>query len=161
MYYMNTNHNHTTTKIITLNGVKTNYTICTDGTVTSPSGRILKHSLCGNYYKVSICHNKQTHSLYVHRLLALHFLEVPEGENIVVDHINNNKLDNSLSNLNWITQSENILKATRATEYNRVPESIRTEILSKYYDENRTAKSLADEYDIPLSTIYTIARKNK
>lgn len=159
---MNTNHNHTTTKIITLNGVQTIYTICTDGTITNTKkGNVLKHSLCGNYYKVSICHNKQTHSVYVHRLLALHFLEVPEGENIVVDHINNNKLDNSLSNLNWITQSENILKTTRATEYNRVPESVRTEIISKYYDENRTAKSLANEYDIPLSTIYTIARKNK
>ncbi|WP_273761674.1 HNH endonuclease [Aeromonas hydrophila] len=155
---MNTNH---TTKPIILNGVKTNYTICTNGTVTSPSGRVLKHSLCGNYYKVSICHNKQTHSLYVHRLLALHFLEVPEGNNIVVDHINNNRLDNSLSNLQFISQSQNILKATRATEYKRVPESIRQELLSKYHDEMQTAKSLSNEYGIPLATIYTICNRKK
>lgn len=156
---MNTNH---TTKSITLNGVKTNYTITPDGTITNTAtGRILKHSLCGNYYKVSICHNKQTHSLYVHRLLALHFLEIPQGNNIVVDHINNNRLDNSLSNLQFISQSQNILKATRATEYKRVPESIRQELLSKYHDEKQTAKSLSNEYGIPLATIYTICNRKK
>ncbi|WP_324002264.1 HNH endonuclease [Aeromonas dhakensis] len=156
---MNTNH---TTKPITLNGVKTSYTITTDGTITNTAtGRILKHALCGNYYKVSICHNKQTHSLYVHRLLALHFLEVPEGNNIVVDHINNNRLDNSLSNLQFISQSQNILKATRASEYKRVPESIRQELLSKYHEQKQTAKSLSNEYGIPLATIYTICNRKK
>lgn len=156
---MNTNH---TTKPITLNGVKTNYTISTNGTVTSPSGRILKHSLCGNYYKVSICHDKQTHSLYVHRLLALHFLEVPEGNNIVVDHINDNKLDNSISNLQWVSQSENLKKATKSGTYKRVPDNIRKELLSKYHTDKMTGQELATAYNLNLQTVYSICnRKNK
>ena len=158
---MNTNH---TTKTITLNGVPTNYSISADGTITNlKTGKVLKHSLCGKYYKVSIMHNKVTHSLYVHRLLALNFLEVPEGSNnnIVVDHIDNDPKNNKISNLQFISQSENILKATRATEYKRVPDNMRQELLSKYHDGKQTAKSLSNEYDIPLATIYSICNRKK
>ncbi|HHW4399895.1 TPA: HNH endonuclease signature motif containing protein [Aeromonas hydrophila] len=156
---MNTNH---TTKSIIINNETTSYSISTDGTVTNTeTGRILKHALCGSYYKVSIMHNKQIHSMYVHRLLALHFIDKPESNNLVVDHINDDKLDNSLSNLQWVSQSENLKKATRSGTYKRVPDNIRKELLSKYHDEKQTAKSLSNEYGIPLATIYTICNRKK
>lgn len=47
---------------------------------------------------------------YVHRLVALTFCNKLDGCNIV-DHINNNHIDNRPENLEWITQKENINRA--------------------------------------------------
>ena len=47
----------------------------------------------------------------VHRVMAYTFLNhKPKGFKIVVDHINNNKLDNSVKNLQLITTFENLAK---------------------------------------------------
>ena len=47
----------------------------------------------------------------LHRLLAQAFLPNPQQYK-VVDHISRDKLDNSLNNLRWTTQSENIKNAS-------------------------------------------------
>ena len=47
----------------------------------------------------------------VHRLVAETFLSNPKGYN-EIDHINHNKLDNSVANLRWCTHSENMRNST-------------------------------------------------
>jgi hypothetical protein len=36
---------------------------------------------------------------------------IPDAENLTVDHLNHNKRDNSLYNLEWVTQKENLRRA--------------------------------------------------
>ena len=52
------------------------------------------------YYRASINGKK----IYVHRLVAEVFIGRGEGE---VDHIDGNKINNSVENLRWVTPSEN------------------------------------------------------
>ena len=47
----------------------------------------------------------------IHRLVMLTFRPIPNAENLTVDHLNHNKRDNSLNNLEWVTEKENLRRA--------------------------------------------------
>lgn len=46
-----------------------------------------------------------------HRLVMLTWRPTDDAENLTVDHLNHNKRDNSLTNLEWVTEKENQLRA--------------------------------------------------
>ena len=48
-----------------------------------------------------------------HRLVLFTWKPIPNAEDLTVDHKNHNKRDNSIGNLEWVTQEENILRAKR------------------------------------------------
>lgn len=69
--------------------------------------RVLQPFICGShggYYHVSL----GKHNYKIHRLVATAFLPNPDPEhNTVVHHKNHDKLNNKVSNLEWVSQSEN------------------------------------------------------
>ena len=46
-----------------------------------------------------------------HRLVMLTWKPIPDAESLTVDHLNHNKRDNSLNNLEWVTMAENQRRA--------------------------------------------------
>ncbi|WNT43856.1 HNH homing endonuclease [Lactococcus phage PMBT68] len=59
------------------------------------------------YYHVNLYKNGKMTNTFVHRLVALNFIDNPENK-AQVNHIDENKSNNAVSNLNWMTNKENI-----------------------------------------------------
>lgn len=110
------------------------------------------------YRRVTLSKNGKTKRFFVHRLVALHFLDKVEGKDIV-NHLDNNPSNNHVNNLEWCTHQENMLHAQKQ---NRLFEAQskggqasaalnRQKILQKYSDEigkiygNIVIKSLTDK----------------
>ena len=76
--------------------------------------RILKQHKNGRgYLKVVLSKNSFKKQISVHQLVVMAFMgHIPNGKmDLVVDHINDDKLDNRVENLQVVTQSENIYKS--------------------------------------------------
>ena len=73
----------------------------------SKTGDILKEHLFGNYVQVRFMENGERKAINIHRLVALTF--VPNPKNFpIVNHKDENKLNNRADNLEWCTYSYNI-----------------------------------------------------
>ena len=66
--------------------------------------RILKPSNINGYRRVHISKNK---TMYIHRLVAETFIPNPENKPFV-NHIDGNRQNNMVKNLEWCTQKENV-----------------------------------------------------
>jgi hypothetical protein len=106
------------------------------------------------YYQVTLKKNKQALRFYFHRLLAQAFIS-NHFDKPQVNHLDGNKLNNSLENLQWCTRSEN---AKHAYEMGlcKLPPNSKKKVLDsctgKVYDSIREA---AKDNEIP----YTIIRQ--
>lgn len=77
--------------------------------------RIIKQQInkCG-YCQVGLCNTKNKRKfLLVHRLVLFAFNPVDGMQQLEVNHKNENKTDNKLSNLEWVTSKENCNYGTR------------------------------------------------
>ena len=55
--------------------------------------------------------NKKRTNYYVHRLVAEYFLSNPDKQRNFVNHLDGDKLNNNVSNLEWCTRQENVQHA--------------------------------------------------
>jgi hypothetical protein len=91
------------------------YQLVSTGTITSlhkrnPGKIISKRIDRAGYYSVRLSNGGNTKTFLFHRLIAETFIPNPENKPYI-NHINGNKLDCSISNLQWCTHEENILHA--------------------------------------------------
>lgn len=87
------------------------YTIREDGVVTSRFGKVIAQQFYApGYARVELWKNGVGKKYLVHRLLATAFIPNPEAKP-QVNHIDGDKTNNALSNLEWVTQSENQVHA--------------------------------------------------
>jgi hypothetical protein len=67
---------------------------------------ILKPDISRGYKRVTLSKNGKTKRYLVHRLVALTFID-NHNKKKYVNHIDGNKLNNCVKNLEWVTASEN------------------------------------------------------
>jgi hypothetical protein len=91
------------------------YYISSEGYVFSKKRNIiLKGSMTkkNGYIQVYLLKNKIIHRFLIHRLVAIYFLDNPYHKK-EVNHIDGNKLNNNISNLEWVTKQENMSHALK------------------------------------------------
>lgn len=72
--------------------------------------RVLKPRKNRRYLNVALCKDGLCKTFTVHRLIALSFLGKSD---LTVNHKDNNKLNNAVSNLEWVTKENNYKYAVR------------------------------------------------
>ena len=149
----------------------------------SDSGRIFtKRRLVGNqiyygrelvpqltsdgYLKVTLSKNCESKKYYLHRLVAIQFLDNPDNLP-QVNHIDGNKLNNSITNLELCTKQENQNHAVRMglmqRGQNRPSAKLTEEKVLEIYKLKGILKSqdIADKYSVSKNTINCILRGSK
>ena len=74
------------------------------------AGKPLKPHMSGAYHRVLLQEKGKKWRPSIHRLVALSYLSNPHNKENV-NHIDGNKLNNKVTNLEWVTRKENVRHA--------------------------------------------------
>ena len=81
------------------------------GHIRNKSKADIAPKIMENGYCVVYCYGSLNKYMLLHRVVMLTWKSTPEAEQLTVDHLDHNKRNNALSNLEWVTFEENQLRA--------------------------------------------------
>jgi uncharacterized protein YerC len=122
---------------------------------------IRKLPISNNYYRLLLCKNGKYESFYIHRLIADAFIPNPKNKKYV-NHKDGNKLNNDISNLEWVTSAENSHHAwatglnTKIYSHSK-QDAQKVLVLRK---EGRTYQEIEDITGVALATAWRIVKGN-
>ena len=129
-------------------------------------GRVKKKTISKGYYITSLWNNNVGRCYFIHRLVAIAFVE--GDHSLSVNHIDGNKLNNTPENLEFITLAENTKHqhasglASDATQFK--PSKVQPEDYERIierYDEGEPCDFIASDYGCSQPLISWILRKAK
>lgn len=143
-----------------------------DRTINGPKGRrlirgrlMVQRITHRGYLRVCLAKNGESSDHFVHRLVAYAFIGVPDGD-LYINHIDGNKTNNVVGNLEWTTMAENAQHAHRMGIVNSArgeshPSSKLTaeqvvDIRTRYAAGGISQAELAREYGVQGSSIRKI-----
>ena len=139
----------------------TYYSISNQGRVRNDrTNLLLKGSLTCGYLKVRLSNNGLISEKLIHHLVYLIFNDleaIPQG--YTIDHINANKTDNKLDNLQLVTLSENVKNALYKTKTNKTAKPvIQMTLNDEYIQDFPSASEAARQLNLDPSTISKACR---
>lgn len=125
--------------------------------------KILKPTLHPKgYLRVALFKNRKPKFFSVHRLVAVSFIENPENKDCI-NHIDCNKQNNEVDNLEWVTTQENQTHAINNGLYKVLDNHPRTNLTLEQVTEirdllsqNKSPKEVAMLFNVKRSCIYDI-----
>lgn len=139
------------------------YWINKKGEIIGRKGNKIYHRVIDRkgYEKIILRSKQKTKMLSIHRLVALSFIPNPENKP-QVNHIDCDKLNNSVENLEWVTNQENHnhkmkngLNVSKALEEHGNAK-LTNEQAAFIKKSNKNYKDLANEFGVSVYTVYNI-----
>ena len=136
------------------------------GGITLDKPQEMKGSDCNGYLVVKISNGTTKLTCRIHRIVWISkYGVIPEG--YVIDHVNSNKKDNRISNLQLLTPAENSTKAAQDGLYatgedngaTKISPDLHDEIAYMHHIEGKTMRQLAEIYGISKSRIHQIIKE--
>lgn len=145
---------------VKIDGIEFPYLIDKCGNIYSDYTKRLLTPVLGNngYMKVTLRHNKKSYTPSIHRIVAEAF--IPNPNNLpIVNHIDCDKTNNHVDNLEWCTQQYNTIHAYSNGRYRTaLTEEQVVEICEKIVNGVNTS-TLMKEYGVTKDVIKHIRKK--
>ncbi len=141
---------------------------CKNGAKKLYRGRMMKAVVANmGYYCLNMSKNGNVKSCHLHRLVAEAFISNPENKR-TVNHIDGNKLNNCVANLEWATDSENNQHAVDNNLRNiKVGEAVSkaklTELdvleIRRLKHSGMSGPAIAELFPVGVTAIYSVINK--
>ena len=145
-------------KQIVINGIKYNYQIDKNANIYSGfTKKIMKSTSNGKGYQIiSLWHNGKGNIYYIHRLMGFIFLDLKKDKQI--NHIDNNKKNNKVDNLEVVNALENYNHSLKFRNKN-TKRKLSTSDAIDIFRSKQSYRNLSNKYNVSIDTIYRIKNK--
>ena len=136
------------------------YQVSSDGAIKNKFGVITNgwEQNDYGYRKVRLYKDGKAKDFYLHRLVACAFIDNPASKPII-NHIDSNPRNNKASNLEWVTQKENMQHASKNNRLNTQGVEVLNTETNKVF---KSIKEAADSIGMKQNTlVYKLLGKRK